>query len=97
MLALGKTNASDEVQLSPRVPKAFRDQINREAAAAGCSVGVLIMRMHASHDPTARRLIERNLGRLGSALNDAKLPVEVMRDVRAAMAELRSSVGAMMP
>lgn len=94
---MGKTNASDEVQLSPRVPKAFRDQINREAAAAGCSVGVLIMRMHASHDPTARRLIERNLGRLGSALNDARLPVELMRDVRAVIADLRSSVGAMMP
>lgn len=94
---MGKTNARDEVQLSPRVPKAFRDQINSEAAAAGCSVGVLIMRMHASHDPTARRLIERNLGRLGSALNDARLPVELMRDVRAVMADLRSSVGAMMP
>lgn len=94
---MGKTHAKDEVQLSLRVPKAFRDQINRQAEAAGCSVGVLMMRMHAAHDPTARRRIERSLGRLGCAVNDARLPRQAIQDIHAAMSELTSTIRTMLP
>jgi uncharacterized protein YqkB len=94
---MGKRKSDDEVQLSPRVPKGFRDQINLDAEVAGCSVGVLIMRMHAAHDPTARRRIERSLGKLGCAINDARLPIKSMQDIHAAMSELTSTIRAMIP
>ncbi len=92
-----KSKSDDEVQLSHRVPRAFRDQINLDAKSAGCSVGVLIMRMHAAHDPTARRRIERSLGRLGCAVNDTRLPMQSMQDIHAAMLELTSTIRAMLP
>ena len=94
---MGKMTATDEVQLSPRVPRDFRDRLNADAEAAGCSVGALITRMYASHDPTARRHIERSLGRLGAALNDARVPDDTMRAVRAALADLQQAIHAMTP
>ena len=94
---MAKKKCEDEVQLSSRVPRSFRDRINGDAVVAGCSVGELIIRMHQSLDPTARRRVERSLGKLGTALNDAGLPEDVMRDVSAAMADLRAAIQAMIP
>lgn len=92
-----KTISKNLVQLSARVPKDFRDQINTAAQAADCSVGVLIMRMHGAHDPTAKKRIERSIGRLGSALNDVSVSPDEMRLVRNAMVDLQKCIREMTP
>lgn len=94
---MGNAKDRQEVQLASRVSSEFRDQINADAKDAGCSVGALIMRMHRSLDPTARRRVEQCLGRLGAALNDAQIADDKIRDVSAALADLRSAIHKMIP
>lgn len=95
--SVGQNISKNLVQLSARVPKDFRDQITGEARAADCSVGALIMRMHGAHDPTAKKRIERSIGRLGSALNDVGVLPDEMRMVHGALVELQKSIREMIP